>query len=117
MAACSNLAIDNGSPTGLWSYATVGGSIQLSGMPQQALQWAGFAALHPCEALRFVSATHLCAYNCFFSKFAGDNNNSCLLWDTAQAGGVGTYCGTALGQFPVSSGPQYPYLSPPGGQP
>jgi hypothetical protein len=69
MAACGNLAVPNPSPSGTWPYATVGGSMQLvpAGMPQQAIQWSGFGALYPCEALRFVSATHLCSYNCFFS--------------------------------------------------
>jgi hypothetical protein len=48
-----------------------------------------------------------CSYNCYFSQYVADTNNTCLLWNTntTSAGGVGTYCS----QYPVTSGPQYPF--------
>jgi hypothetical protein len=58
--------------------------------------------ISPCQALHFFTANHTCSYSCFLSKFAGDMNNSCLLWDSALAPGVGTFCGSALAQFPAS---------------
>jgi hypothetical protein len=77
--------------------------------------WANLAAIAPCQALHFFSASHSCSYSCFFSKLAGDKNNSCLLWDTALAPGVGTFCGSALAQFPTNvemNDQQVPYPFP-----
>jgi hypothetical protein len=101
MAACSTNFIDNDNEDGVWQYSAVGGTMLLlpSGMPAQAAVWANLAAIAPCQALHFFTASHSCSYSCFFSKFAGDKNNSCLLWDTALAPGVGTFCGSARAQF------------------
>jgi hypothetical protein len=57
-----------------------------------------FLLLRPC-------ACAVCSYNCYFSQYVSDTNNTCLLWNTTSAAGVGTYCQA----YPVTSGPQYPF--------
>uniref|UniRef100_A0A383WB42 Fungal lipase-type domain-containing protein n=1 Tax=Tetradesmus obliquus TaxID=3088 RepID=A0A383WB42_TETOB len=117
MAACPNMLVPTPpSPTGFWEYASVGGLITMGPqmMPQQPTQWNFLVAITPCQAVRFVAATHSCSYSCFLSQFAGDLNNSCLLWDKntpygqGVVGGAGTYCAAGLGLFPVTDGAQYP---------
>ncbi|WIA42326.1 hypothetical protein OEZ86_008339 [Tetradesmus obliquus] len=109
MAACKNTVVPNPNPNGTWPYTTVGGTLQLlpAGMPSQAAQWGMLSKMYPCQLERFVLATHICSYNCYFSQYVSDTNNTCLLWNTTttSAGGVGTYCS----QYPVTSGPQYPF--------
>jgi hypothetical protein len=104
MAACSNLLLPQGSPTGTWAYASVGRLVPVlpENMPEQADVWQNFAAVFPCQATHFLSATHLCSYNCFLSQFAlGDSNTSCKLWQSV--GGEGSFCATPLAQFPTSA--------------
>jgi hypothetical protein len=105
MAACASAFVNNAKTDGVWYYSSVGGSMPLlpSAMPAQAAVWANLAAIRPCQALHFFTASHSCSYSSLFSKFAGDKNNSCLPWDTALAPGVGTYCGSALAQLPKTA--------------
>jgi hypothetical protein len=102
MAACSNLLLPQGSPTGTWAYASVGGLVPVlpQSMPVQAEVWQNFLAVFPCQATHFLSATHLCSYKCFLSQFTDDMENSCKLWESV--GGEGSFCATPLAQFPIT---------------
>lgn len=106
---CKNAAIPTGTRgNGTWSYASVPGTLMLqpSGMPQQSDAWALLDKIYPCQLSRFLRATHICSYNCYLSQYVSDVNNLCQLWDVSGTDSpAGSYCY----QFPVTSGPQYPY--------
>lgn len=78
--------------------------LQPSSMPQQADAWALLQKVYPCEVGRLLRATHICSHNCYLSQFVADNNSMCKLWGSE---GAGSYCF----DFPVSSGPRYPYTT------
>lgn len=103
MVGCQRASVSTGSKA-FWSYQNVPGSLVIhpSGFPTQAEAWSLFGKIHPCQIGKFLSATHVCAYNCFLSQFGGDNNNSCKLWSDS---GSGTYCAS----YPVAEGRAYPY--------
>jgi hypothetical protein len=106
MISCPRAPIPTGGAK-LWSYAAVPGTLMLepSGMPQQASAWSHFSKIFPCQMGKFFNATHICAYNCFLSKFANDGNTMCKLWAPINGKEVeGTYCSG----YPNADRP-YPY--------
>lgn len=114
MIGCKNAVVPTGTNNnrGLWAYASVPGTLMLlpANMPQQAQAWSLFGKIHPCQIGRFLRATHICSYNCYLSQFIGDTNNLCQLWNTTTAAGSGAATGSYCFQFPVPSGPKYPYV-------
>lgn len=121
MIACSTTLVPTPNLfSSSYSYAPVSGTLQLNGsdMPQQAEAWSLLNVLHACQAERFILASHICSYNCFFSQYVKENSNMCLLWAAAgeeapptyQASGPATPDSTFCFKFPVDPGqPQYPY--------
>jgi hypothetical protein len=113
MAACPDTPVSTANPdgSGIWQYSSIAGSMMITpaAMPYQADVWRRFGKLHPCKMSHFITATHVCSYTCFFSKYVKGTSNSCLLLDQKVAGGEGSYCGGSIASFPETSDPPYPY--------
>eukprot|EP00878_Enallax_costatus_P025280 GHUV01027043.1.p1 GENE.GHUV01027043.1~~GHUV01027043.1.p1 ORF type:complete len:183 (+),score=21.62 GHUV01027043.1:1019-1567(+) len=112
VTACRTTPVPTTQPdnTGLWHYSTIGGGIDFvaTDMPQQPQAWALLCNLDFTQIKMFFLASHTCSYECYFSQYASDANNNCLLKSAITDGGIGTFCTGALAAFPDAATPQYP---------
>lgn len=122
LSACNILEVpvptDQGSTTGSWSYARVGGQVHLdpSHMPVQRDAWnmlAEYTQHDYCREHRSVTwnvdALHYCSYSCILGSYAGQNS-WCKLWRGTSADQGATYCfhGVDGAAFPKT--PMFPFM-------
>lgn len=109
IVGCKDALVPTPSPSkdGLWSYTSIPGNLMLmpEGMPQQQDAWALFNAIYPCEANRFMQATHGCSYMCYLTQYVADPHSKCQLWTPTGNSTDGSECYDT----PIADGPQYPY--------
>lgn len=114
MMACKDVLYPSATVDGVtsWQYSKVGGQILIGpdGISVQPKAWSRLDAINGCEILPWGIAGHVCSYPCWFSKFAGaEDEGRCKLWadgSEAAAATSAAFCPT----FPKHS-PEFPLLT------
>ncbi|GAB4823518.1 hypothetical protein N2152v2_010564 [Parachlorella kessleri] len=79
-----------------WPFEAIGGGVVFGPghLPQDQEAWSDVSIWQICWSINFFTATHSCAYKCFFSQFVpGDEaHNTCWLSEKSD-GAAGSQCG------------------------